>query len=76
VTTETQGPVRGQFCNNGSKLCVIYEASPFMTVMDPVSLQVSNRINIQVPASARLMDTKRIAHFTIDFIIPPSSQPR
>ena len=51
------GPVRGQFSKNGDKLYVIYEATPHLTVIDPASLQVSDRVFIGAPAEALKADT-------------------
>jgi YVTN family beta-propeller protein len=57
VTVDT-GVLRGDFASNGSRLYVISERSPYMTVINPASLQVSNRVFIRVPASALKVDIK------------------
>jgi DNA-binding beta-propeller fold protein YncE len=52
------GALRGQFNRNGSRLYVISEGSPYLTVIDPASLQVSNRVFMGIPANALKVDVK------------------
>jgi YVTN family beta-propeller protein len=56
VTTET-GPFRGQFDKTGSKLYVVYQRVPYLTVLDPVSLQKSTEVFIRLPASDLKVDS-------------------
>lgn len=55
VPTEV-GPLQGQFNRKGDKLYVIYQGSPYLTVMDPASFQVSNRVFIGPSAGALKVD--------------------
>lgn len=56
VTTET-GPVRGQLNRNGDRLYVVYEESPYLTIVDTASLQASDQTFIRMPAEALKVDS-------------------
>ncbi|HTG01731.1 MAG TPA: hypothetical protein VK654_14210 [Nitrospirota bacterium] len=55
-TTEPR-PVRGQFDKKGSRLYVIYDGSPYLTVMDITTLQVTKRTLLGGTAEALKVDT-------------------
>jgi len=52
------GPLRGQFSRNGGLIYIIYQRSPYLTIMDPASRQSTNRVYIGVPAEALKVDVK------------------
>jgi YVTN family beta-propeller protein len=55
VATEN-GPYRGQFDKTGGRLYVVYQQTPFLTVLDPASLQKSAEAFIRLPSSDLKVD--------------------
>jgi YVTN family beta-propeller protein len=50
------GPVRGQFNGSGDKLYVIHDLSPYVTVINPLTLVVTGRFRVRSPMDAIKVD--------------------
>jgi len=57
VLSADSGPTRGQFNRSGDRLFVIHERTPYLTVIDPASLTLLNRVFIGRGMSSIKVDT-------------------
>lgn len=82
VLSTDSGPTRGQFNRSGDRLYVIHEQTPYLTVIDPATLVLLNRVfigremrSIKVDTSAGLLYIGQKHSSTVDVYSPFSFLP-